>query len=149
MSRVARRIGPWLLLGLVLAEAALVATGRLGLGTAVAVVVGVELLLALTVTARAISAIRKFRGDRHVGEDAWASAERALAQLVPPRLARVILLEVRLWVCLARWLTGRYPRPGPNAYGYHHQLSRIIAVIVAVVIVEGAVVELFLASTLR
>lgn len=115
MSRVRTRVGPWLVPVLVVVEVALVATGHLGLGAAVAIVVGVELLLAMTAIQRTAAAGRRFRAARHAGQDGWASAEDAVAELLPRRLARIILLEVRLWTCLFTWAAGRHRAQVPGS----------------------------------
>jgi hypothetical protein len=136
-----RRVGPWLTPALVAAEIALVASGALGVRTAVGIGLGVEALLWLTVASRVIGGLRRFRVGRAAGLEVWAAAEDGLAALVPRPLAKVILAEPRLWVCLARWAAGRYPTTG---FRYDAGLRGIIWAGVALVVVEGAIVDLLL-----
>lgn len=139
-----QRIAPWLTPTLVVVEVILVWSGRLGLGTAVAVGLAVEVLLWVTALSRAVAGVRRFRAGRAAGQDGWQACEDGLAQLLPRGLARVLLLEPRLWVCLSRWLTGRYPDTC-DTFRYGASVRMIFWVAIGLVVVEGAAVDLVLA----
>lgn len=144
IAAMRHRVGPWILPVVVLVELAFVVSGRLDIGAAVGVAVAVEVLLVLTAVGRARAAVRSVRGARATGRDIWSASEDGLAQLMPRRLAHLILIEVRHWAALGRWLTGRHDGQEPMAFGYHQGMRPLIWVIVALVAVEGAVVELVL-----
>ncbi|MGH3928185.1 MAG: hypothetical protein ACRDTT_35870, partial [Pseudonocardiaceae bacterium] len=139
------RVAPWLIPVLVVVEIVLVVVGQLGLGTAVGLAVLVELLLVVTVVGRTAAGIRRFRAGRTAGLNPWAAAEDGLAELVPRRLAQIILLEPRFWARLARWLTGRHEGRAPTAFSYHRGLRTLTWTMFTLVFVEGAAVEVFLA----
>lgn len=147
---IGRRCGPWLTPVLVAAEIALVWSGLLGVGRAILVAVAIEALLALTALSRGVAALRRFRAGRAAtgGEDGWAAAEDALAQLLPRPAARALLIEARLWLCLLRWMTGRHDGTSARAHFYSRQPTTLLVAMVALTIVEGALVELVLAVTL-
>jgi hypothetical protein len=138
---VIRRIGPWLTPALVAAEIALVFSGLLGARTAIGLGLGIEALLWLTAAARVLAGLRRFRAGRAAGVDGWAATEDGLAAVLPRPVAKVILFEPRLWVCLARWATGRYPKEG---FRYDASLRITIWAAVALVVVEGAILDLLL-----
>lgn len=142
------RLGPWVVPALLVAEVALVLSGRLAPGTAVIVIVVVELLLVLIAGTRIMAAIRAMRSSRASGFDGWAAAEDGLARVVPRRVARVILIEPRLLACLVRWLTGRHGGSTGTAFSYHRSMGLLIWACFALALVEGAVVELVLVSVL-
>ena len=146
MAAVLRRAGPWTTPVLVLVEVVPVWTGLIGLAEAVAVVVLVELVLALTAIARAHVALRSFRDARAEGRDGWAAAEDGLAPMLPRPAARVVVIEVRIWVCLARWIT----RGGPHGecFGYGGGLRPLLWAVLGLVVLEGAVVEVVLVAIL-
>lgn len=140
-----RRAGPWLTPALVVIEIVLVATRLVTLRDAVIVIVVVEVALAVTVTSRVVAAVRRCRSERARGVDGWAAAEDGLALLVPRPLARVLLIEPRLFACLARWVTGRHEGRSPSAFGYHRGTRVLFGAAVALVVIEGLVVDAFLA----
>ncbi|MGH3096554.1 MAG: hypothetical protein ACRDMV_11225 [Streptosporangiales bacterium] len=135
------RAGPWLTPAMIAVEAGLAWSGLLSVWNAIMVAVAVELLLAAVVVSRTIAAVRRFRAGRRERADFWVAAEGALAQLVPRRFARFLLLEARLWACLARWVAGRHKQ----GYGYHGGVRPLIWVAVGLVVVEGAVLDVVLA----
>lgn len=129
--------------GLVIVEVILVWSGWLDLGPAIGIAVAVEGLLLVVVFTRLIAAWRRVRHSRAAGVDGWEVVEDALAEVVPRRLARFILFEPRLVASLGRWLSGAYPRT-QNAFRYDANLRAIVWVAAALVILEGAVVDLIL-----
>lgn len=136
-----RRVGPWAIPVLVTAEVCLVWSGRLGLQAAVLVGVVIETALWSSALVGAGVGLASYRQARTSGVDAWRAAEEGLAALVPRLLARALLLEARLWVCLARWALGRHPGRHAGALAYHRQIGPLLAGAVALVVVEGAVVD--------
>lgn len=143
-----RRVRPWLVPLLVVTHVVLVVTGRLRPGTAVAVVIGVEVLLAVAAGSGTVSALRSFRTGRSADRDPWIAAEDALTHLVPRRLARVLLFEVRLMTALVSWLTRRHADVADHTFSYHRGLAVLIWAGFVLIAVEGAVVELVLAIAL-
>lgn len=53
--------------------------------------------------------------------------------------------ELRLWVALARCISGRHDGRSSDAFGYHRGLGAVIGTVVVLLAVEGAVTELVLA----
>lgn len=143
-----RRFGPWLVPALIVIEVALVLSGRLDFGTAIIVVVALELLLGLAAIGRIVTAIRSARAARSAGVDGWTAAQDGLARVVPRPLARVILTEPRLLVELFRWLTGRHDAHAVGAFGYQQSMRLLIWAMFGLVVLEGAIVELVLALLL-
>lgn len=143
-----RRVGPWATPTLVVVEVILVWSGLLALRTAVAVGVSLEVLLSVTVASRIFAGAREFRTVRDGGADVWQAAEESLALLVPRRLARLIVIEPRLWVCLGHWVTGRhYRRRNTHSYRYDAALRPLLWAVVALVVVEGTALDFVLAFT--
>jgi hypothetical protein len=140
--------GPWLLPVVVLIEAGLVVSGRLTLGSAALVIVALELLLALVAIRGAIAAARSLRASRAANRDPWMAAEEAFAQLLPRRVARMVLLEVRLLTTLAGRVCGRQGRAAGQTFSYHRPMSMLIWGAFVLVGVEGAVVEVVLSLAL-
>ncbi|MBI3976787.1 MAG: hypothetical protein HY331_01250 [Chloroflexi bacterium] len=134
------RILKWTLPALVVVEAALVGTGRLDVGTAVGVVVGIEVLLALVAGRQIVVAVRRYRQNRAAGVDLWQAVEDGLTVLLPSPVARVVAMEPLLWLCLWQWLFRRRS-PGSEEFAYHR---RSIVGSLLVVVVVTTPVELLL-----
>ncbi|HRC11554.1 MAG TPA: hypothetical protein PLX68_01655 [Dermatophilaceae bacterium] len=139
ISTLWRRVAPWLTPVLVAVEIVLVVSGVLSIGKAVLIAAAVELLLAVTVVSRLVVASRRYRSRRQGGVDRWQAAEDALAEVVPRRLARFILLEPRLWLCLLGQV--RRHRPNTSTFRYDGGLRALLTVTIVLVIVEGIVVD--------
>lgn len=145
-----RKPGPWATPVLVVVEVAMVWSGWLSLGAAVLVGLGVEALLWVTAVSRTVVGVRRFRAGRASGRDGWSAMEDALAAMVPRRAARLLLIEPRLWISLARWVTGRHDgRRREGAFSYDGALRPVLWVAVALVVVEGGAVEVILAFATR
>jgi len=56
-------------------------------------------------------------------------------------VARTLSTEVRLWACLMRWLFGRHEGRSAQAHPYGRSLRPLLIVLLALVIVEGGLVE--------
>lgn len=108
----------WLLPVLIVTEIILVRGGVLTAAQAVLVVVLIEGLLVVVAARQAVVAARRYRAGRREGADPWTAAEDALTVFLPRRVARFVLLEPRMWVCLWRWAIRRY-RAGPDDFPYH------------------------------
>jgi len=131
-------------------EVGLICSGRLALGAAIWAVVGIEIVLSVTTVVRAVVAVRRFRARRTTDVDGWAAAEDALAQLIPRRAAHLVLIEPRLWASLGRWMTGRHDGARSSAaFRYDHQLRLLLWTAVALVVIEGAALELILGLLVR
>ncbi len=63
-----------------------------------------------------LAAWRAYRRERAAGLDVWGALEDGLAILMPRPIARLAVLEPKLWYCLIRWAARR--RPGPATFGY-------------------------------
>lgn len=144
IGRTWRRVVHWATPTLVLIEVVLVWSGWISLGAAIGTAVIIEILLYLTAASRAIAGARAFRGSRAAGQDGWHALEDGLAELVARTLARIVLIEPRMLACLLSWPTHR-TSPPDRAFRYDANLRALIWVVIALVIAEGAVVDLVLA----
>jgi hypothetical protein len=139
------RVGPWLTVVLITAEVCLVWSGLVSLRAAIVAGIAIDALLWATVIGRVVVGLRRFRSSRAAGAGGWQAGEDALTVLVPRRLARLILLEPRLWVCLARWATGRHDGRSERSYTYHRNFRPLLVGVIGLVVLEGAVVDTVLA----
>ncbi len=143
MRRKAERALKWLLPTLVLAEAALVWSGVLSVRDAVVVVAGIEVLLTLIGVRQMFVAIRRYRQGRGSGLDAWSALEDGLTVVLPRKVARIVVLEPHLWVCLFRWVFRR-TKPREGEFGYHKRSTMDMLVLLVVLVgpVEALVLHL-------
>ncbi|MFH5232800.1 hypothetical protein [Antrihabitans spumae] len=142
---ILRRIGSWLPLGVVFMQALFVWSGLLSLRDGVIIGLILEIMLWSVLVIRAKPAIRKFRRDRADGVGGWVAAERALSEVVPARVARWILLEVRLWMSLVWWIFRRESRrQRPKTFAYHAGRRPIIIALVAFIAFDVVVLHLVL-----
>ena len=112
-----KRALKWLLPAVVLVEAALIWSVELGLGGAILVIAGIEVLLLLVGIGQMILVFRRYRGGRRAGLGPWEALEGGLALVLPRLVAKLVVSEPRLFVCLVRWAFGR-GRPGEAEFGY-------------------------------
>ena len=112
-----KRALKWLLPAVVLVEAALIWSGEFGLGGAILVIAGIEVLLLLVGIGQMILVFRRYRGGRRAGLGPWEALEGGLALVLPRLVAKLVVSEPRLFVCLVRWAFGR-GRPGEAEFGY-------------------------------
>lgn len=143
--RVWRRAGPWVTPVLVVAEIILVASGLLDVRTALVTGLAADAVLWVIVLYRVVVAVRRYRSSRQEGLDGWAAAEDGLARLVPRPAARLLLMEPRLVVCVARWVSGRHEAAYSGNFSYHRGIRPLLAAVVMLVVFEGAAVEAVLA----
>ena len=131
----------WLLPAVVVAEVILVRSGLLDVGSAVAVIVGIESLLLLVAGRQIVMALRRYRQGRGAGLDVWTAVEDGLSVLLPRPAARAVALEPRIWVCLGRWLLRR-GRLGEGEFPYHKRSA--VGVLLIVVVITSPVELLLL-----
>ncbi len=136
-----RRLLKWSLPILILIEIALVRSGWLSIGQAIAVVVIVEGLLTLVAAGQAIHAVRQYRSRRGEGMSGIDAFADALAVLLPHGLARLVALEVRMWACLGQWLLRRY-RPTDRDFSYRKR--SMLGAVLLTAPVEIFVIELLI-----
>lgn len=72
----------------------------------------------------------------------WWRTEAALARVLPAKLVTALLAEPRGWSATIRWVRGA--RPSGEAFTHHRDVVIILRVIVAMTVLEGAVVDLIL-----
>ena len=135
---MAQRALEWPLPILILVEIVLVRTGWLSIGQAIAIVVLVEGALTLVAGVQAIRVVRRYRHQRAAGRGGVEAFEDALTVLMPHRLARLVALELRLWLCLGRWLFRHY-RPDECHFSYR---KRSIVSALAILVILTAPVEI-------
>lgn len=134
-----------LLPALVVVNVSLVWFDVLEPGEAVLVVVGVELLALLVGGQRVFVAVRRYRHGRGSGMDAWQALEDGLTALLPRPVARMVVSEPRLLVCLARWASRRTGlREGEFSYHGRSVLGVFVLVLLPVLIIETLLIELLI-----
>ena len=146
IRRLWQRGAPWLTPAVALIEVALVGSGILTLRNAVIIVLALESLFAIIAISRVVAAVRTYRAGRGAGRDGWRAAEDALAQVVPRKAARALLIEPRLVACLVRWISGRHDGRSPDSFGYERGLRSLLAVLCGLLVVEGVVVDVLVAA---
>lgn len=139
--RVLERTGPWLIPAVVVGDVVLAATGTVATTSAVVAGAILEAVLWALVVWRVVAGMRRFGAARAAERDQWLAAEQALAALMPRPVARLVLLEPRLWTCLIAWVTRRPVRAGPGAFGYARGVSLVLLAASGLVVVEGAVAD--------
>jgi hypothetical protein len=82
--------------------------------------------------------VRRIRDERARGADGWLAVERGLGEVIPRRLARMLLSEARGLVCLARWILRRHPGGTSGHFAYHRQKKPLILVFIALLVFESA-----------
>jgi hypothetical protein len=138
-----KRALKWLLPALVAVEAVLVWSGLLELRDAVIVVVAVEVLLVIVGMGEVLLVARLYRRGRAEGLDAWRALEEGLALIMPRRVAKVLVLEPRLWVCLVRWVL-RSSQRGEDDFSYRKRslAGGLVAVVALTTPVELLIWEI-------
>jgi hypothetical protein len=128
---------------LIAAKVGLVWSRLLDLGDAVLVMVGLEALIVLTGIGEIFLFARRYQHGRASGLDLWASLEEGLNVLVPGKMARLILQELRILAALFRW-SFRRNRLAENEFAYHKRsmLQTIVPLVVVTSSVEVLVVHL-------
>jgi hypothetical protein len=110
----------WLIPVLVAAEIGLIWTGAVGGAAAIGLAAGIESLVAVVGLRHFLVARAVYVRERERGQDGWNAFERGVAMVAPRMAARLLVTEIRLWVCLATWLAWRYRR-GPEDFAYHRR----------------------------
>jgi hypothetical protein len=134
----------WILPVVLGVEVALVTTGRLSAGTAVAVVLALEAVLALTVLSQVAVALVRFRERRRGGAGPAEATRTALREVLPRPLADAVLHELRLFHSLALWLRRRTSGVPPDAVtiSYERSMRPFVLVVAGLSAVELLAVEL-------
>jgi hypothetical protein len=148
IQQVVRRVRPWLLLAVVGCEIIFVWGGLLNLEQALIGVVLIEALLILVVGSGLFVILRNFRTKKSEGVNGWLAAEQSLALVLPAPVARMLLVEPRLWWCLVRMLFGRDNKNAARSFGYAGGIKVLFWVIIGVLMVESTVVEAILAASI-
>lgn len=140
-----KRALKWALPILIVIEVGLIWSGRLDLKDALIAVAAIEMLLVVTVIGEILLVARRYRRGRSEGLDFWTALEGGLATIMPRKLARVSVMEPRLFACLARWALRRL-RPAEGEFGYHRksQLGYIVLMVVMTAPVEVLVFEILI-----
>lgn len=135
----------WALPVLLLIEGGLIWSGRLDLKDALLIVVVIETLLVVAVAGEILLVARRYRRGRAEGLDFWTALEDGLATIMPRKLARISVMEPRLFACLARW-TLRRVRPTEDEFGYHGKspLGYIVLMVLMTAPVEVSIFEILL-----
>ncbi len=140
---VVRRALRWLWPAMLLIEGALIWSGELGFGGAILVVAGIEVVLLLVGVGESILVVRRYREDRRAGLDAWTALEGGLSLILPHPVAKLVVSEPRLFVCLARWAFGRDGSDESEfAYGKGSPLGTFIVMVLLTAPIEVVFWEL-------
>lgn len=114
-----RRLGKWLLPALGLGQLLLLRSGVLTGRDALVVAGALEAIVLLVAGRQVLLALRAYHRQRAAGFDFWAALEDGLALLMPRSVARLAVLEPKLWYCLGRWLLRR--RAEVNDFPYQRR----------------------------
>ncbi|TCJ16017.1 hypothetical protein E0L93_11070 [Rubrobacter taiwanensis] len=117
--------------GIILAEAALVWSGVLDLRDAILIVVALEAALLFAVAGELALAFRGYRRARSAGMDGRRAVEEALAAVLPRKLARLAVLELRLMFCLFRW---PFQHRKPEEFTYHRSSMMWVLAVMALLV---------------
>ncbi|TWP35668.1 hypothetical protein FGL98_12680 [Leekyejoonella antrihumi] len=111
-----------------------------------AVIVGIclEVVTWTVLVTRLASAVRCYREARRRGVSGWMALERGTARIMPARLARLMVYEPRMWICLTRWLTGQRPARAPGRAAYHHEKTLLFATLAGLLGFESLLTHLLL-----
>lgn len=126
---------------LVVADVTLVWFGTLSVRSAVIVAVIVEVLLWSFLVSRVVAGIRRYRASRAASNTHWDAVEDAVAELMPRRLARVMVYEPRLWICIVRWVARRHDGRRPGGFACHSALRVSFTIFIGLTVFEGVLVE--------
>lgn len=106
----------------------------------------VEVLLVAVAARGVFVAVRSWRANRAAGLDGWGAAEEGLAGILPRKVARLLLIEPRLFVSMIRWLCRK--TGSEDGFGYQRGIRPLLAVIVGVLAVEGVIADVLVATLL-
>ena len=138
-----KRVLRWSLPVVLLIEAALVWSGGLGVGGAILVVAGIEVVVLIVGVGEVLVVFRRYRNGRRAGLGAWEALEGGMALVVPRPVARLMVSEPRMFACLARWASGRASLgEGEFGYGKGSPLGMLLVMVVLATPVEVVFWEL-------
>lgn len=135
------KLRPWLSVIMGASLAALYLSGRVEGPVAPGLALALETSLLLWVLWGVFKSIRRFKGAE---TDPWKALEKALGDLVPAPVARVLVMEFRLWGALYAWMRRR--SHGRDDFTYHARspLGMFMGIAVLVTPLEIAVLELLI-----
>ncbi|HJN38569.1 MAG TPA: hypothetical protein QGH28_00125 [Chloroflexota bacterium] len=110
----------WLVPVLVVAEIGLIWTGAVGGAAAIGLAVGIESPVVVVGLRHFLVARAGYVREREQGVDGWSAFERGMAMVAPRMASRLLVTEIRLWVCLATWLA-RHHRREAEDFAYHRE----------------------------
>ena len=112
------------------------------LGDAVLLVAGLEALLFVSGLGGLVLVVGRYRKERRAGMDVWRALEDGLSVVLPRAVARLVVKEPRLLVCLFRW-TVRRVRLTNEEFAYHKRslLRAIVPLLVVSAPVEQVLVH--------
>jgi len=134
----------WALPLLLLVEIALVWGRVLDIGTALLIIIFVEMLLALLSLRQMIVAARRYRQNRSAGLDIQAALEEGLTVFVPRAVARVLTMEPQIFVCLYQWLRRRPLQPNEFSYAKRSIMGSMLVLVALTGPVEILIAELLI-----
>ena len=114
-----KRLSRWFLPLLGIGQLLLARAGMLNGRRALLVGAVLEVLLLVVGVRQVLIARHAYRRERAAGLDVWAALEDGLAVLMPRPIARLAVLEPKLWYCLGCWLARR--RTNTNEYAYQQR----------------------------
>lgn len=145
---VVRRALRWLLPAMLLIEGVLVWSGGLAFGDAFLVVAGIEVVILLLGVGGSMLVVRRYRANRRAGLDAWVALEGGMSLVLPRPVARLVVSEPRLFVCLGRWAFGRAkPREAEFGYGKGSPLGTFVVMVLLTAPIEVVFWELLVPWT--
>ncbi len=137
-----RHLRRWLLPALGLGQFLLIRTRSLDQRSALIAGALVEILLLALASRQLYIAWRAYQQERAAGHNLWGALEDGFAVLMPRSVARIAVLEPRLWYCLIRWVTRR--RADSISFGYQRRalIGPVLILAILTLPVELLAVEL-------
>jgi hypothetical protein len=140
-----RRALAWVTPAVMLTELVLFTGGLLSLAQAFWVFVLVEATLTAVGLTVIVAAVDHYRRAASTGAGSrWEAAQSALRSVFPRRAAQAIEIEARAWWALARW--PRHRRPDRGEFSYGRDLRPLLAMVIALLVLEGIIIELVVAA---
>jgi hypothetical protein len=124
----------------ILSEAILVLSGVMDLGNVVLLVAGLEALLFVAGLGGLVLLVGRYRKERRSGMEVWRALEDGLSLVLPRAVARLVVKEPRLLVCLFRWAFRRV-RLTNEEFAYHKR--SLLRAIVPLLMVSAPVELVF------
>ncbi len=142
--KIPNRLLKLLFPALLLTEAILVWTHVLDAGTAVAIGAAVESLTFLLGLRQIVVAFLRYRRSRAAGFDAQTALEEGLTVIFPRRIARIVAVEPRIWICLYQWAKRRPLAATEFSYGKRSIFGALLAFVLITAPFEVLAYEILL-----